>query len=90
MSSSTCRFSKIAPFAAKRRQFAVFAHEQALYRLMLVIQGGKDFRVPERQAMEAFGTAQLRGMPSRFLVFAQRMALGAEAAERGALAARIF
>ena len=67
MSSSTCRFSKIAPFAAKRRQFAVFAHEQALYSLMLVIQGGKDFRVPERQAMEAFGTAQLRGMPSRFL-----------------------
>ena len=35
---------------------------------MLVIQGGKDFRVPERQAMEAFGTAQLRGMPSRFLI----------------------
>ncbi|MFC6222839.1 prolyl oligopeptidase family serine peptidase [Hymenobacter artigasi] len=34
---------------------------------ILVIQGGKDFRVPEGQAMEAFGTAQLRGIPSRFL-----------------------
>jgi dipeptidyl aminopeptidase/acylaminoacyl peptidase len=34
---------------------------------ILVITGGKDFRVPEGQAMEAFGTAQLRGIPSRFL-----------------------
>ena len=34
---------------------------------ILVIQGGKDFRVPEGQAMEAFGTAQLRNIPSRFL-----------------------
>ena len=68
MSSSTCRFSQIAPFAAKRRQFAVFAHEQALYSLMLVIRDGKDFRVPERQAMKAFGAAQLRGMPSQFLI----------------------
>ena len=36
---------------------------------MLVIHGGKDFRVPESQGMEAFGTAQLRGIPSRFLYF---------------------
>ncbi|MBT9391927.1 S9 family peptidase [Hymenobacter sp. NST-14] len=36
---------------------------------ILVIHGGKDFRVPEGQGMEAFGTAQLRGIPSRFLYF---------------------
>ncbi|KUG06540.1 S9 family peptidase [Solirubrum puertoriconensis] len=36
---------------------------------MLVIHGGKDFRVPENQGMEAFGAAQLRGIPSRFLYF---------------------
>ena len=36
---------------------------------LLVIHGGKDFRVPENQGMEAFGTAQLRGIPSRFLYF---------------------
>ncbi|UPL48395.1 S9 family peptidase [Hymenobacter sublimis] len=36
---------------------------------LLVIHGGKDFRVPEGQGMEAFGTAQLRGIPSRFLYF---------------------
>ena len=36
---------------------------------MLVIHGGRDFRVPENQGMEAFGTAQLRGIPSRFLYF---------------------
>ena len=36
---------------------------------ILVIHGGRDFRVPEDQGMEAFGTAQLRGIPSRFLYF---------------------
>ncbi|MCC3157644.1 S9 family peptidase [Hymenobacter sp. 15J16-1T3B] len=36
---------------------------------ILVIHGGKDFRVPEGQGMEAFGAAQLRGIPSRFLYF---------------------
>ena len=36
---------------------------------LLVIHGGKDFRVPEDQGMEAFGTAQLRGLPSRVLYF---------------------
>lgn len=36
---------------------------------ILVIHGGKDFRVPENQGMEAFNAAQLRGVPSRFLYF---------------------
>ncbi|WP_400193542.1 alpha/beta fold hydrolase [Hymenobacter sp. B81] len=36
---------------------------------ILVIHGGKDFRVPESQGMQAFGSAQLRGIASRFLYF---------------------
>lgn len=36
---------------------------------MLVIHGGKDFRVPENQGMEAFQAAQLMGVPSKFLYF---------------------
>ncbi len=36
---------------------------------MLVIHGGKDFRVPENQGMEAFQAAKLRGVPARFLYF---------------------
>jgi dipeptidyl aminopeptidase/acylaminoacyl peptidase len=36
---------------------------------MLVIHGGKDFRVPENQGMEAFQAAKLRGVPTRFLYF---------------------
>ncbi len=36
---------------------------------ILVIHGGKDFRVPENQGMEAFQAAQLRGIPSKFLYF---------------------
>jgi dipeptidyl aminopeptidase/acylaminoacyl peptidase len=36
---------------------------------ILVIHGGKDFRVPENQGMEAFQAAQLRNIPSKFLYF---------------------
>ena len=36
---------------------------------MLIIQGGKDFRVPIGQAQEAFQAAQLLGIKSRFLYF---------------------
>lgn len=36
---------------------------------ILVIHGQKDFRVPVEQGMQAFGVAQLRGIPSRFLYF---------------------
>lgn len=36
---------------------------------ILIIQGGKDFRVPENQAMEAFQAAQLRGIKSKFVYF---------------------
>ena len=36
---------------------------------ILIIQGGKDYRVPEGQAMEAFQAAQLRGIKSKFLYF---------------------
>ncbi|MCB9230505.1 MAG: S9 family peptidase [Bacteroidia bacterium] len=36
---------------------------------ILVIHGEKDFRVPVTQGMEAFNSAQLRGIPSRFLYF---------------------
>ena len=34
---------------------------------ILIIQGGKDFRVPVGQSQEAFQAAQLRGIKSRFL-----------------------
>ena len=36
---------------------------------ILIIQGGKDFRVPIGQSQEAFQAAQLRGIKSRFLYF---------------------
>jgi dipeptidyl aminopeptidase/acylaminoacyl peptidase len=38
-------------------------------RPILIIQGGKDFRVPIGQGQEAFQAAQLRGIKSRFLYF---------------------
>jgi dipeptidyl aminopeptidase/acylaminoacyl peptidase len=36
---------------------------------ILIIQGGKDFRVPIGQGQEAFQAAQLLGIKSRFLYF---------------------
>ena len=36
---------------------------------ILIIQGGKDFRVPVGQGQEAFQAAQLQGIKSRFLYF---------------------
>lgn len=36
---------------------------------MLVIHGGKDFRVPESEGMQAFQVLQLKGIPSKFLYF---------------------
>lgn len=36
---------------------------------ILVIHGGKDFRVPEAQGMAAFQAAKLRGVPAKFLYF---------------------
>ncbi len=36
---------------------------------ILVIHGGKDFRVPLSEGMQAFNAAQIQGIPSRFLYF---------------------
>lgn len=36
---------------------------------ILVIHGGNDFRIPYTQGMAAFNSAQLRGIPSKFLYF---------------------
>ena len=36
---------------------------------ILVIHGGKDFRIPYAEGMQAFNVAQLQGIPSRFLFF---------------------
>ena len=36
---------------------------------MMIVQGGRDFRVPIGQSLEAFQAAQLRGIKSRLLYF---------------------
>lgn len=36
---------------------------------LLVIHGEKDFRIPSTQGMDAFTTAQVKGVPSRFLYY---------------------
>jgi dipeptidyl aminopeptidase/acylaminoacyl peptidase len=36
---------------------------------ILVIHGGKDFRISEAEGMQAFQAAQIKGIPSRFLYF---------------------
>jgi len=36
---------------------------------IMVIHGGKDFRIPYTEGMQAFNAARLRGIPARFLYF---------------------
>ena len=36
---------------------------------ILVIHGGKDFRIPYTEGMQAYNAAQIQGIPSRFLFF---------------------
>ncbi|MCL2435246.1 MAG: S9 family peptidase [Lentimicrobiaceae bacterium] len=36
---------------------------------ILVIHGGKDFRIPYAEGMQAYNAAQLQGIPSKFLFF---------------------
>ncbi len=50
-------------------QFSPARYVQNWDTPILVIHGQRDFRVPVEQGMEAFGVAQLRGIPSRFLYF---------------------
>jgi len=49
--------------------FNPITHVDKWSKPILIIQGGKDFRVPENQAMEAFQAAQLRGIKSKFVYF---------------------
>lgn len=51
-----------------------FSHSPHLYvkkwdTPILVIHGGKDFRIPYTQGMAAFNSARMMGVPSRFLFF---------------------
>jgi dipeptidyl aminopeptidase/acylaminoacyl peptidase len=48
-------------------EFNPATHVDKWNKPILIIQGGKDFRVPIGQAQEAFQAAQLRGIKSRFL-----------------------
>lgn len=36
---------------------------------IMMISGGKDFRIPYTESMQAFNAAQLRGIPSKLLIF---------------------
>jgi dipeptidyl aminopeptidase/acylaminoacyl peptidase len=50
-------------------QFNPINHVQKWDTPMLIIQGGKDYRVPIGQGLEAFQAAQLRNIKSRLLYF---------------------
>jgi len=57
---------------AAQKSYTLFnptEHVQDWTAPMLIIQGGKDFRVPIGQGLEAFQAAQLQGIKSRLLFF---------------------
>ncbi|HEX4887920.1 MAG TPA: S9 family peptidase [Luteibaculaceae bacterium] len=51
------------------REFDAINYVQNWNRPILIIQGGKDFRVPTEQGLAAFQAAQLRGIKSKLLYF---------------------
>ncbi len=57
--------------AAAQRSYSFSPHKfvQNWDTPILIIQGGKDFRVPEEQGMAAFNAAVLRGVPAKLLYF---------------------
>ena len=58
--------------AVAQKAYTVFnpaSHVEKWNKPILIIQGGKDFRVPIGQSQEAFQAAQLRGIKSRLLYF---------------------
>jgi len=50
-------------------QFSPINHVSKWDTPILIIQGGKDYRVPIGQGLEAFNAAQLKGIKSRLLYF---------------------
>jgi dipeptidyl aminopeptidase/acylaminoacyl peptidase len=58
--------------AAAQRSYTLFSPSSLVDKWnapILIIEGGKDFRVPLEQAQQAFQAAQLRGIKSKFLYF---------------------
>ena len=53
--------------AQKSYSFSPHKYVQNWDTPILVIHGGKDYRVPESQGMMAFNAARLRGIPAQFL-----------------------
>ncbi len=60
------------PFYEQREaaeRFNPYNHIAAWSKPMLVIHGGRDYRIPLAQALGTFTTLQRRGIPSKFLYF---------------------
>ena len=57
--------------AAAQRSYTFSPHKfiQNWDTPILIVQGGKDYRVPEGQGMAAFNAAVLRGVPAEYLYF---------------------
>ena len=55
--------------AQKSYTFSPHKYVQNWDTPILIITGGYDLRIPYTQSFEAFGAAQLRGIPSKILFF---------------------
>ena len=51
------------------REFSPSNYVQQWNTPIMIIQGGKDFRVPIEQGLQAYQAAQLQGIKSRFMLF---------------------
>ncbi len=63
-----------SPWSSKKetvRHYALSPHKSVTswHTPLMVIHGGKDYRVPVDQGMAAYNAAQMMGVPSRLLIF---------------------
>lgn len=57
------------PIPESYKKFSPHKYADKWNTPIMVIHGGKDYRVPDTQGMEAYQLAQLKGLKSRFLYF---------------------
>lgn len=59
----------VNPIPESYKKFSPHKYADKWNTPIMVIHGGKDYRVPDTQGMEAYQLAQLKGLKSRFLYF---------------------
>ena len=82
-------WNKINDAAQRSFSFSPHLYVEKWDTPMLIIHGGKDFRIPYTQGMAAFNAAVIQNIPAQFLYFPKK-AIGYKVRKNGILWQRVF